>query len=110
MGGQTLDIRIRPIDEGPFGTDYTAHKEIVRSDVSGAEPGHSDTPSVQRGDKRYAHTGLDLASHVRDDPSYQQYLLAALQLFDWDVPFASEIPYRNNGDIHPYIDAGAVSM
>jgi hypothetical protein len=77
MGGQTLDIRIRPIDEGPFGTDYTAHKEIVRSDVSGAEPGHSDTPSVQRGDKRYAHTGLDLASHVRDDPSYHHYLLAA---------------------------------
>ena len=111
IGAQTLDIRMEPFTEGPFGETFEEHEEIVRSVRAGAEPGHDEGPvSVERGEKEYAHTGLDLASQVRDDPAYQPYLLATLQLFDWGVPYADDVPYTNNDSVLPYIDSGAVAV
>lgn len=112
IGAQTLDVRVAPFVEGPFGTTFDEHAEIVRSDRPGAEPGHAEGPvSVESGGKEYAHAGIDLASQVRDDPAYQPYLLAALQLFLWGVPYADDVPYESREDsVLPYIDGGAVAL
>ena len=112
IGAQTLNAKIAPIIDGDarFGLTVGDHREIVRSDRDGAEPGHESKIAVDRGDPRYAFSGLDLASQVRDDPAYQPYLLAALQLFGWGVSYAGDMPYTDNQSVLNYIDAGAVSL
>jgi len=110
IGGQALDASVRPITEGPFGETFDAHEAIVRSSRPGAEPGHDDRRRVDRGDGEFVHTGHHLASHVRDDPAHQPYLIAALQLLDWEVPYADDVQYEDSDSILPYIDNGAVAI
>lgn len=101
------------VDGPPFCTtvDQLEENYVKRG---GAEPGHDDDVQVDltRGSSRYVHNGLDLASQVRDDPAYQPYLLAALQISNkWGVPVNTDLPYVDDvPEVHPYIDFGAVGL
>ena len=111
IGEFDVDLRVEPIEQS-FGTTFADHQEIVRGEIDGAEPGHDDPPEIDEndlGDPRYIANGRDLATYVRTDPAYQPYLLAALQLFEWEVPFA-DVPFGDDDQVLPYIDAGAVAI
>lgn len=116
IGGMAARPKIAPIvgsgepdlDGPPFGTTQDAWRQMVfYSD--GAEPGHDATPDVQRGQRAWPSTGRDLASQVRDDPAYQPYLLAGLQLLGWGTPL-TPTSYHDEERVNPYIDFGAVAL
>lgn len=135
LGGIEFPLQVRPITgvkgtDGrapelteldtsgpPFCTTESAVLENIRQ-RSGAEPGHDEDYRVdlERGEAVYPYRGIDFASQVRDDPAYQPYLLAALQLSSWRAPANPENPYVRNSDqadvdgVHPYIDFGAVGV
>lgn len=99
-------------------TDASFEEAMVTR--SGAEPAHDPEYRVDlaREQTNWVHNGMDLASQVRDDPAYQPYLLAALEIAgEWGAPFNENLPYHRNNSkgrgvdaAHPYIDFGAVGL
>lgn len=83
------DYAYNETDNGATDPSYLAMRE---GKYGGAEPGGNyDTPEVSRGSERWITTGRDLASIVRDEPSYHHYYMAALQLLDWGANLSETV-------------------
>lgn len=111
IGGFTLDPLIEPFDDddAPYGTTRRELDAILNGETGGAEPGQENEPAPDTGEPKYVSTGGDLATMVREDPAFQQYLLGGLQLFGWGAQYDG-VPFEEDDERVPYVDGGAVAM
>jgi len=114
----TYDPTIAPITGDPYGATFDEFETIRGGGTPGVEPplsgydvSDSDFGPELADEERWAHTGKDLATYVRQDPTYIHYLNAAVQLLGWGAPIDDSMPYApSDNDLVPYIDGGAVSI
>ena len=113
----TAEPTVSPIVSDPYGTTPEEFADIRAGTTPGAEPGHGAYDvgdgefGPELGEERYIHTGQDLASYVRADPSYTTYLYAALQLAEWGASLSEDVPYSDdNTDSLSYVDSGGATV
>lgn len=97
-----------------YGTSQSEYADIREGRTGGAEPGGnlpkpepSKAGPADDPDTRWIATGRDLASLVRDEPAYQHYYMAAMQLCDWGANFRTlDVETENADEMMKYINYG----
>lgn len=98
------------VSPGAMGDDFEA---VHEGSYGGAEPnGNRSTPDPNVEPERWIATGRDLASLVRDEPSYLHYFIAAQQLASSGCSFVSAdgIEAEQDDSAMRYVNFGGAGL
>lgn len=99
MGNTPVDPVVHPLPNQDFMTSHSDTYDVMSGTVGGnPEPFGKDLSQTSDTNVReYISTGRNLASLVRKEPSYQHYLLAALQMIEGGTVDEPTVPFE--GDV-----------
>lgn len=114
FGNLTFEPTVRTLDGGDYNVSGSDVEEVMTgASEHGAEPFGRPHDQSDEGSPRWITTPRDLASLVRNEPSYQHYLTAALQLLEWGAEPNPRLPLINTDESHsslPYIKYGGAGL
>lgn len=117
FGNFTYEPTINPLPTNDYLTSSTEVQNVITGQSESSSEPFGQGPAERVEDEtteRWVSTPRDLASMVRDEPSYHHYYAAALQLLDWEAPPSTDLPFveldNNSDNSQPYIKYGGAGI